>query len=275
MNRFTIRGVLLILALLSVCSVLDRAARAVPLQPGQEDRDELRLRLREAERKLRQGDGVGALMDVEAVLSRDDRFWEAYWTRGQVLASMGDDLGARDSLVRAAELDPGNAPVHFLVASLALRLADFDTAWYQLLAAAQAGHDPAQVQALARQLEDAGQDTSALAGALAAPRVAVLVGVPDSDSLSGLGLELRTLLLEEPSLGLVKEPEAAEYELELQPVGAAASTAADAIVARLREREEDEVLLEQQLPGTGAAARVQLADLVAAVAEVLSGGDTR
>lgn len=256
------------LALLTLALV----GQAVPaLARGQQEEAELQLRLRQADRKLRQGDTVGALLDVEAVLSRDDGLWEAYWLRGQIQARMGDDLGARGSFVRAAELDPGNAELHFLVASLALQLGDFDAAWRQLVAAAQGGLDRARVDAMVRELADYVDDTSGLDTALSAPRVSVIPEEAASRSLRELALELRTLLLEEPAVALVQEGVPSEYELVLAtvPESAAGPEPGTGTVEVALRDVDGAILLEHSLPGTGAAARVQLADLVAELVELL------
>lgn len=268
MSRFAFRR----LAIVVVCLAAVACAAASAVAVAQEERAELELRLRRADRKLQQGDTVGALLDVEAVLSHDDGLWEAYWLRGQIQARMGDDLGARDSFFRAAELDPGNAELHFLVASLALQLTDFEAAWRQLAAAAQAGHPGDQVASLAGELSELAADSTGLDEALAAPRLTVTLEGTASGSLRELVLELRTLLLEEPAIGLVKDRGLAAWELILEPAqGADRDAGDDPVHVILRRLPDGEEALEWRLPGTGAEARVRLAELVAEVVQRLGG----
>lgn len=230
-----------------------------------EERAGLELRLRQAGRKLQQGDTVGALFDVEAVLSADDRFWKAYWVRGQIQARMGDDLGAWESLRRAAELDPGNPQLHYLVAGLAFQLADFPAVGSQLLAAAQAGHDPEPLRQLASELQDRAGIAVDLRSALDAPRIAVelLFAEPDR-GLEELGLELRTLLLEQEELGLVKEVSVAAWVVHLHRQEG--DSGADGVLATLVDP-EGEPALEHALPGTGAESRLQLSEIVGEIVE--------
>ena len=58
--------------------------------------------------------------------------------------------------MRAATLNPGNAELHYLVATAAWALADFDAAWNQAIAARQAGYPQAPIDELIRDLADRG-----------------------------------------------------------------------------------------------------------------------
>jgi len=104
--------------------------------------------LQQAVQKLDQGDTIGAMLDLEGILARDDEYWPAYFYLGRTQAQLGDDLGAKASFMRAAALDPGNAELHYLVATAAWALADFEAAWNQTIAARQAGYPQAPIDQL-------------------------------------------------------------------------------------------------------------------------------
>lgn len=225
-----------------------------PRALGSQGDAELELRLRQAERKLEQGDTVGALLEVESVLSRDDDYWRAYFVRGRVQARMGDDLGARDSFTRAAELDPGNGRLHFLVASVGMQLADFETAVRQLEAAAQTGYDPPAVDALAAGLREYAERPIDLASIRAAPRVAV-TGVDEGEGMTALVRELRTLLLDAREVALVPAEDRAHLAVRLT------GSVQEGVVVEVVDRASGEVVLERTLADELLRARVEMGDL--------------
>lgn len=63
----------------------------VPVQA----QSELDARLRMAVSKLEQGDAINALIDIEAMLARDDRYRPAYDHLGRTQVQLGDDLGGQ------------------------------------------------------------------------------------------------------------------------------------------------------------------------------------
>lgn len=181
---------------------------------------ELEVRLRLAVRKLEQGDALGAFLDLERLLSEDDRYWKAYYERGRAQAVMGDDLGARTSFRRAAALDPGNPELHFLMATISLQLADFETAWSHVAAAVQAGYDRRMADRLMKGLRAHSSEPPGLRERLTAPRVVVstLIGKGDGElqeRLDALALEFRSGLLGAPKIALVQDPAIARYALEI------------------------------------------------------------
>lgn len=189
------------------------AAQTAPLQ------DKLRL----AVEKLDQGDSFGALVDLERLLAADDTYGPAYVAHGRVLAAMGDDLGARASFERATELDPGNGELHFTVAVMSLRIADFETGWEHCVAAAQAGYAPREIDQLVGRLGNNSDAPEDLDARLDAPRVLVTrrhdeTGVR-SERLERLWLQLRTGLLQAPLVALVQHAALARFEVS---IGAAA-----------------------------------------------------
>lgn len=102
--------------------------------------------------KLEQGDAINALIDIEAILARDDRYWPAYYHIGRTQVQLGDDLEAKASFLRAAELNPGDAELHYLIATVGWQLADFGAAWTHGIAAIQAGYDRRGVEQLFKEL---------------------------------------------------------------------------------------------------------------------------
>lgn len=253
-------GVLLLL--------VSSAAPALGSGAIRQDQDpELALRLRQAERRLEQGDTVGALLDVEAVLARDDEFAGAYLVRGRIQTRMGDDLGARDSFTRAAELDPGNGRLHFLVASLAVQLADFESAARQLSAAAQAEYDPAAVDQLARTVREYLPVQLDLEAVRAAPRVAVVGDSQRAPAMSRLVRELRTLLLDAPEVALVPGRERAQWVARIIAAADADVDAEPRLRFELVDLATGEPVLERELPAGELEARVALGDVAEAVVD--------
>lgn len=182
---------------------------------------ELEVKLRLAVRKLEQGDALGAFLDLERLLSEDDRYWKAYYERGRAQAVMGDDLGARTSFRRAAALDPGNPELHFLMATISLQLADFETAWSHVVAAIQGGYDRGLADRLMKGLRAHSSEPPGLRERLVAPRVVVstVIGKGDGElqkRLDALAFELRSGLLGAPRIALVQDPAIARYALEVE-----------------------------------------------------------
>ncbi len=175
--------------------------------------NELGRRLQQAVQKLDQGDMIGAMLDLEGILARDDEYWPAYFYLGRTQAQLGDDLGAKASFMRAAALDPGNAELHYLVATAAWALADFAAAWNQTIAARQAGYPQAPIDELLSGLGQYSDPPMNLKRRLAAPR---LVVVPSDD---GAEVELlhrvRSSIFGARMLGLVLDPSLADYRVEM------------------------------------------------------------
>jgi len=211
-------------------------AIAAPAVEVSAQEDELSRRLQQAVGKLDQGDTMGAMLDLEGILARDDEYWPAYFYLGRTQAQLGDDLGAKASFMRAAALDPGNAELHYLVATAAWALADFDAAWNQTIAARQAGYPQAPIDQLLSGLDQYSDPPRDLEKRLAAPR---LVVVPSDD---GAELELlhrvRSSIFGARMLGLVLDPELADYRVEM--AGKPGSW-----TCRVMASGNDEVLLER------------------------------
>jgi tetratricopeptide (TPR) repeat protein len=199
------RKVLLVLVI-----VLSFAASAA----AQSDLDR---RLRAAVAKLDQGDALGAFLDLEGILTRDDKYWAAYYHLGRAQVQMGDDLGARQSFQRAAELNPGNPDLHFMIATAAWQLADFEATWSQGIAAWQSGYDTVRVQQLFDQVAQYSGAPGDLQMRLDAPKVIVVAPQADDDpALEELALEMRTELYRAPLIALVREPSIARYEVVVE-----------------------------------------------------------
>ncbi len=203
-------------------ALLCLGALLVPLAVAQTAELEVKLRL--AVRKLEEGDALGAFLDLERLLTEDDRYWKAYYERGRAQAVMGDDLGARTSFRRAVALDPGNPELHFLMATISLQLADFETAWSHVVAAIQSGYDRGPADRLMKGLRTYSGEPADLRERLAAPRVVVstVIGKGDGElqiRLDALALEFRSGLLEVPEIALVQDPAIARYALEVASLG--------------------------------------------------------
>lgn len=175
---------------------------------------ELDRRLRAAVAKLDQGDALGAMLDLETLLGRDEEYWPAHYHLGRAQVQMGDDLGARRSFQRAAELNPGNPDLHYLIASAAWQLADFETAWAQGIAAWQAGHDTAALQAMFDQLAQYAPAPSDLQERLAAPRVVVVdEAVTGDEAAETVAEDIRAELFRAPRIALVRDAAMAAYRV--------------------------------------------------------------
>ncbi len=174
---------------------------------------ELSRRLQQAVQKLDQGDAMGAMLDLEAILARDDEYWPAYFYLGRTQAQLGDDLGAKASFMRAAALDPGNAELHYLVATAAWSLADFDAAWNQTIAARQAGYPKAAIDQLLSGLDQYSDPPMDLDRRLAAPRIVVLPADDGADA--ELLHRVRSAVFGARMLGLVLDAEFADYRVEM------------------------------------------------------------
>jgi hypothetical protein len=130
---------------------------------------------------------------------------------------MGDDLGARRSFQRAAELNPGNPELHFLIASAAWQLADLEVAWGQAISAWQAGYDPARIQQLFDQMARYFPPPVDLEARLGAPRVYVQLlpetGDPD---VTLIAQDLNSELYRAPLIALVREPSIARFRARVE-----------------------------------------------------------
>jgi len=179
---------------------------------------------------------MGAMLDLEGILARDEEYWPAYFYLGRTQAQLGDDLGAKASFMRAAALDPGNAELHYLVATAAWALADFEAAWNQAIAARQAGYPQGPIDELLSGLDQYSDPPMNLEQRLAAPR---LVVVPSED---GADVELlhrvRSAIFGARMLGLVLDADRADYRVEM--VGKLGSWS-----CRVMAKGSDEVLLER------------------------------
>jgi hypothetical protein len=193
-------------------------------------------RLQRAVQKLDQGDTMGAMLDLEGILSRDEDYWPAYFYLGRVQAQLGDDLGAKASFMRAATLDPGNAELHYLVATAAWALADFEAAWTQTIAARQAGYPQAPIDELLQGLDQYSDPPMDMAQRLSAPRVVVIPG--EDGAAVDLLHRVRSAIFGARFLGLVLDPEIADFRLEM--VGESGAWR-----ARLMTRDDDTVLTER------------------------------
>jgi tetratricopeptide (TPR) repeat protein len=178
---------------------------------------ELDRRVRAAVAKLDQGDALGAMLDFESILGRDEEYWPAHYHLGRAQVQLGDDLGARRSFQRAAELNPGNPDLHFLIASAAWQLADFETAWAQGIAAWQAGYDPVSVQGMFDQLAQYAPAPTDLEQRLAAPRVVVEAPEDEGDpGLEAIADDLRAELFRAPVVALVRDPAIARFTVRVE-----------------------------------------------------------
>jgi tetratricopeptide (TPR) repeat protein len=201
----------LLVGLLAVVAV-------VPVQA----QSELDARLRMAVSKLEQGDAINALIDIEAILARDDRYWPAYYHLGRTQVQLGDDLGAKASFLHAAELNPGDAELHYLIATVGWQLADFGAAWTHGIAAIQAGYDRRGVEQLFKELRHYSDEPTNLEQRLAAPAVLVVEGGThdqggQSDSeLTSVVRELRSEIFRSPELASVQEASLARYRVEVE-----------------------------------------------------------
>ena len=144
---------------------------------------DLQMSLEIALGKMQQGQSEDALRDLEKILTQNDSFWPAYFHRGRLLGSMGDAQGARDSFIKAVELNPGEPNVHFMAAVSSFQLGDFDTAWEQIILASNAGMPEEQVQQGLAMLRQASEGPPGLAERLSAARV--YVDAPDESKLRG------------------------------------------------------------------------------------------
>jgi len=211
-------------------------ALAAPAAEVSAQESELSRRLQKAVQKLDQGDAMGAMLDLEGILARDEEYWPAYFYLGRTQAQLGDDLGAKASFMRAAALDPGNAELHYLVATAAWALADFEAGWNQAIAARQAGYPQGPIDELLRGLDQYSDPPMNLEQRLAAPR---LVVVPSED---GADVELlhrvRSAIFGARMLGLVLDADRADYRVEM--VGKLGSWS-----CRVMASGSDEVLLER------------------------------
>ncbi len=191
----------------------------VAMAPAQ---SELDTRLRMAVSKLEQGDAIRALIDLEAILARDDRYWPAYYHLGRTQVQLGDDFGAKDSFLRAAELNPGLAELHYLIATVGWQLAVFDIAWAHGIAAIQAGYDQRLIEQMFKQLRHYSDEPADLSRRLAAPRVVVIEPARSADedgrggALTAVARELRSAIFRSPELASVLEASLAGYRIELE-----------------------------------------------------------
>ncbi len=184
-----------------------------PLAEVSAQQEDLSGRLQQAVQKLDQGDTMGAMLALEGILSRDSEYWPAYFYLGRTQAQLGDDLGAKDSFMRAAALDPGNAELHYLVATAAWSLADFEAAWNQTIAARQAGYPQAPINELLNGLGQYSDPPMGLEERLAAPRVVVVPSVDGAEA--DLLHRVRSSIFGARMLGLVLDPGIADYRVEM------------------------------------------------------------
>ncbi len=221
-------GVVVLLILVGQLSVAAPSVRA--------QQDDLSDRLQRAVQRLDQGDTMGAMLDLEGILARDEDYWPAYFYLGRVQAQLGDDLGAKGSFMRAATLNPGNAELHYLVATAAWALADFDAAWNQAIAARQAGYPQGPIDELLSGLDQYSDPPPDMESRLAAPRVVVIPGDDGADA--DLLHRVRSSVFGSRQLGLVLDPAIADYRIEM--TGESGNWN-----ARIMAGEDDEVLSER------------------------------
>jgi tetratricopeptide (TPR) repeat protein len=189
------------------------AGFAVPVGAATAQQDDTGERLQRAVQKLDQGDTMGAMLDLESILARDDEYWPAHFYLGRAQAQMGDDLGAKASFMRAAELDPGNAELHYLVATAAWALADFEAAWNQAIAARQAGYPQEPVEQMFKGLGQYSEVPPDLEQRLSAPRFVVVPGEDGAES--DLLHRVRGAIFGARPLGLVQDAAIADYRVEM------------------------------------------------------------
>jgi len=156
---------------------------------------------------------MGAMLDLEGILTRDSEYWPAYFYLGRTQAQLGDDLGAKASFMRAAALDPGNAELHYLVATAAWALADFEAAWIQTIAARQAGYPQAPIDELLSGLDQYSDPPMGLEQRLAAPRFVVVPSDEGADA--DLLHRVRSSIFGARMLGLVLDPDIADYRIQM------------------------------------------------------------
>ena len=142
---------------------------------------------------------------------------------------------AKTSFMKAAELDPGNAELHYMVATAAWALADFEAAWNQAIAARQAGYAQEPIEQILNGLGRYSDPPPDLEQRLAAPRFVVVPGADGADA--DVLYRLRSAIFGARGLGLVLDPELADYRVEMTGEGGNWQ-------ARVLDR-EDQVVLER------------------------------
>lgn len=230
---------------LVACALLGAMA---PPAAGQADFDR---RIQAAAQKLTAGDALGAFLELETILAQDDTLWAAYFHLGRAQVQMGDDLGARASFLRAAELNPGNADLHFLIATAALQLGDFDTGWAQAIAAHQAGYDPLVIEGLIKQMEPYSPAPPDLQARLDAPKVAVVPDDATDEVLEALAQQLRTELFHAALVAVVQDVAKARHRVELSRPEPGRLLLLAVEVATARELGRREVTLPDSGPDSG------------------------
>lgn len=230
---------------------------------------DLDRRLRAAVAKLDQGDALGAMLDLEALLGRDEEYWPAHYHLGRAQVQMGDDLGARRSFQRAAELNPGNPDLHYMIASAAWQLADFEGAWAQGIAAWQAGYDPVTLQQMFDRLAEYAPAPSDLQERLAAPRVVVVdEAVVGDEAAETVAEDIRAELFRAPLMALVRDTAIARFRIDVE------RDETGRVRLTLRN-EADETLAERAVPvgpeGPGPEAMLAIESFIETVAARVAG----
>ncbi len=203
-------------------------AAATPAATAAQAAGALEQRLQRAQAALAAGDAYEALLQAEAALAIDEASVAAHVVHAGALEALGDALGARTSLSRAAELEPGRARLHWAIAVSSLSLADFPAALREGRYALEAGFEPAQVRRLFDALADQGvAGIPAVEEVLALPSIAVRGGAAEPERA------LQRAILALPEVRLAPDPAAASCLLE---VGADAPVRGDGGVRVWRVR---------------------------------------
>lgn len=98
----------------------------------------------QATQRIQEEEYEEALELADRAIEADEGFWEPWYQRGRALGLMGRMEEAKESLLRAVELNPGFAHGHALAATAARQTEDWETAWDQGVKAYLAGVDQAQ-----------------------------------------------------------------------------------------------------------------------------------
>ena len=137
--------------------------------------------VRAAEQMVRQGQPDEALAELQSLLAENPEFAPAHFVAGLAYAAKQDAPNAYQSMLKAAEFNPGFGQAHRLASMYAADLGDLDASWAEAIRAHQAGTDMSDAFA-GLPPDTAPEDLDA---AMAAPRV--FVGPIDTETFEEQG----------------------------------------------------------------------------------------
>ncbi|MFQ5744962.1 MAG: tetratricopeptide repeat protein [Acidobacteriota bacterium] len=140
------------------------------LAPASADSKKAKKATQKAVKLIKDGKPEDALKQLDKAIEEDAEYWEAYYQRGRALGLLNRMEEARDSLLRAAELNPGHPHTHYLAWLAAFNAGDYETAWQQAILAHQAGTDMSDKF---RQMAQRSAPPDDLEAQLEAPRIYV------------------------------------------------------------------------------------------------------